>query len=200
MTLRLTGDPEADRLLNEDPLALVIGMLLDQQFPMERAFASPAELARRLGVERLSAAELARTDPDRLVEVFSARPALHRYPGSMAQRVQALARLVEEDWGGDVSRLWREARTGAELLDRLRALPGFGDRKARIFAALLGKQLRVRPRGWRPVSEPYGEPGTFLSIADVVDGESLARVRATKQAAKRAAKEASAPGADLATG
>jgi uncharacterized HhH-GPD family protein len=188
--LRLTGDPRADRLLAEDPFALVVGMLLDQQFPMERAFASPAELARRLGTERLDPGRLAAMNPERLAELFSARPALHRYPGSMAQRVQALSRMVTDHLGGDTARLWREPRTGEELVRRLEALPGFGTRKAKIFGALLGKQLGVRPRGWRQATAPYGEEDTRLSIADVVSPETLAEVRETKQAAKRAAKAA----------
>ncbi len=188
MALHLSGDPEADQLLTEDPLALVIGMLLDQQFPMERAFASPAELARRLGVRRLDPGALARMDPERLAELFAERPALHRYPKSMARRVQDLCAVIDEQLGGDTTALWTRPESGRELVDELESLPGFGNRKARIFCALLGKQLGVQPPGWREASEPYGEEGSFRSIADVVNGESLAQVRAVKQAAKRAAK------------
>jgi uncharacterized HhH-GPD family protein len=189
--LHLTGDEAADRMLSDDPLALVIGMLLDQQFPMERAFAAPAELARRLGVGHLDAVSLATMDPDRLAEAFAERPALHRYPGSMAGRVAALSKVVADRFEGDASRLWSTASTGDQLVDTLTSLPGFGTRKAKIFAALLGKQLGVRPRGWRQASDPYGTAGTRLSIADVVGPESLAEVRSEKQRIKRAAAAAS---------
>ena len=196
MELHLSGDPEADRLLSEDPLALVIGMLLDQQFPMERAFASPAELARRLGVQRLDPGALARTDPERLADLFAERPALHRYPRSMARRVQDLSAVIDEQLGGDTTALWTRPQSGRELVDELESLPGFGNRKARIFCALLGKQLGVRPPGWREASDPYGEAGSFRSIADVVNQESLAEVRAVKQAVKQAAKRAATAGGD----
>jgi len=196
MALHLSGDPEADRLLTEDPLALVIGMLLDQQFPMERAFASPAELARRLGVARLDPGALARMDPERLAAIFAERPALHRYPKSMAGRVQDLCAVIEEQLGGDTTALWTRPESGRELVDELESLPGFGNRKARIFCALLGKQLGVQPPGWREASEPYGEAGSFRSIADVVNAESLAEVRAVKQAVKQAAKTATKAGGD----
>lgn len=188
MALHLTGDAAADRLLSEDPLALVTGMLLDQQFPMERAFAAPAELLRRLDRPGLDAGELAAMDPERLVEVFATRPALHRYPGSMARRVHALAQVVHDQYGDGAANIWLGAATGPQLLGRVNTLPGFGERKARIFVALLGKQLGVRPRGWRQASSPFGDPGTSLSIADVTGPESLASVRATKQAQKQAAK------------
>ncbi len=196
MALHLSGDPEADRLLTEDPLALVIGMLLDQQFPMERAFASPAELARRLGVARLDPGALARMDPERLAAIFAERPALHRYPKSMAGRVQDLCAVIEEQLGGDTTALWTRPESGRELVDEFESLPGFGNRKARIFCALLGKQLGVQPPGWREASEPYGEAGSFRSIADVVNAESLAEVRAVKQAVKQAAKRATKAGGD----
>jgi len=199
MELHLSGEPEADRLLSEDPLALVIGMLLDQQFPMERAFASPAELARRLGVQRLDPSALARTDPERLADLFAERPALHRYPRSMARRVQDLCAVIDEQLGGDTTALWTRPQSGRELVDELESLPGFGNRKARIFCALLGKQLGVQPPGWREASEPYGEEGSFRSIADVVNEESLAEVRAVKQAVKQAAKRAATAGGDAAS-
>ncbi|MGH3612604.1 MAG: HhH-GPD-type base excision DNA repair protein [Pseudonocardia sp.] len=188
MTLILAQDPDADALLDRDPLALLIGMLLDQQFPMERAFAGPALLAQRLGRAALNPHELAGYDPDALVEIFRGPPALHRYPGSMAKRVQALAALIIERYDGDVTRLWRDAVDGRELVTRLAALPGFGAQKAQIFTALLGKQRRVTPAGWREAAGGYGEQGVHRSIADVVDAASLGRVREYKQQQKAAAK------------
>jgi uncharacterized HhH-GPD family protein len=185
-TLRLAQDDDADRMLSRDPLALLIGMLLDQQFPMERAFTSPWLLAQRLGRERLDAAEIAGWDPDAFAKVMAGPPALHRYPGAMAGRVQALCVHVVAGYGGDASALWRTAATGAELLKRVRALPGFGEQKSRIFVALLGKQLGVRPEGWREAAGAYGLEGSHRSVADVNDAASLARVRAFKQEAKRA--------------
>ncbi|MFI5100080.1 MAG: HhH-GPD-type base excision DNA repair protein [Actinomycetes bacterium] len=184
-------DPEADALLSRDAFALLVGMLLDQQFPMERAFAGPRTLAGRLGTpDRLDPAAIADHDPQDFVALMSKPPAVHRFPGSMAGRVQALAAAVAGNYGGDGSALWREARSGQELLDRLRALPGFGDQKARIFVALLGKQLRVRPDGWRAAAGAYGEDGSRRSVADVVDAFSLGEVRSFKQEQKRAAKQA----------
>jgi len=187
-TLRLAQDPDADALLARDPLALLVGMLLDQQFPLERAFASPYLLARRLSRQTLDAAEIAAYDPDLFAKVMAGPPALHRYPAAMAGRVQAVCRHVADEHGGDAAALWRTAATGRELLGRLRELPGFGEQKARIFVALLGKQLGVRPPGWREAAGPYGEEGSRRSAADVTDAESLAQVRAAKQAAKQAAR------------
>ena len=186
--LRLAQDPDADALLSNDPLALLMGMLLDQQFPLEWAFRAPWRLAQRMERTSLDAAEIADYDPEAFVKLMAGPPALHRYPASMAQRVQALCRLVVEEYGGDAAALWRTAGTGKELLARLRALPGFGEQKARIFVALLGKQLGVRPEGWQEVAGPYGEDGSRRSAADVTDAETLAEVRAFKQAAKRATK------------
>jgi uncharacterized HhH-GPD family protein len=186
--LRLAQDPDADALLSNDPLALLMGMLLDQQFPLEWAFRAPWRLAQRMERTSLDAAEIAGWDPEAFVKLMAGPPALHRYPAAMAQRVQALCRLVVEEYGGDAAALWRTAGTGKELLVRLRALPGFGEQKARIFVALLGKQLGVRPDGWQEVAGPYGEDGSRRSAADVTDAETLAEVRAFKQAAKRAAK------------
>ena len=186
--LRLAQDPDADALLSNDPLALLMGMLLDQQFPLEWAFRAPWRLAQRMERTSLDAAEIADYDPEAFVKLMAGPPALHRYPAAMAQRVQALCRLVVEEYGGDAGALWRTAGTGKELLVRLRALPGFGEQKARIFVALLGKQLGVRPEGWREVAGPYGEDGSRRSAADVTDAETLAEVRAFKQAAKRATK------------
>ena len=185
--LHITGDTEADTLLSNDPLALLIGMLLDQQVTMEKAFGSPAELARRLG-GRLDAASIAAMDAGALDAVFRERPALHRYPGSMAGRVQALCRAVAEDYGNMADAIWTGVPSGDELLARLRALPGFGEQKAKIFAALLGKQLGVHPEGWREATKPYGEPGSFLSVADITEPAALEKVRANKRAIKAQAK------------
>ncbi|HZG89348.1 MAG TPA: HhH-GPD-type base excision DNA repair protein [Pseudonocardia sp.] len=192
--LSLSQDAESDALLDRDPLALLIGMLLDQQVPMEHAFWAPAELARRLGRDRLDAAELAGHDPDALIAVFATPRALHRYPKSMAGRVQALCAAVVERYDGDVTRLWADVADGVELRSRLVSLPGYGMQKAQIFTALLGKQRGVTPPGWREAAGAYGEQGAYRSVADVVDPASLARVRETKQAAKAAAKQAAAQG------
>jgi uncharacterized HhH-GPD family protein len=190
--LRIAQDPAADELLGRDPLALLVGMLLDQQFPMERAFAAPRLLADRLGVETLSAAQLAECDPEVLLGHFQGPPALHRYPGSMATRTQELARLLVERYDGRADALWSDAPDGATLLRRLRELPGFGAQKAAIFLALLGKQCGVTPEGWRQAAGQYGEDGARRSVADITGPESLAEVRSTKQQAKQAAKEAKA--------
>ncbi len=184
MALCLAQDADADALLDRDPLALLIGMLLDQQFPMERAFAGPALLAQRLGVTELDARLLASHDPEALVQIFRGPPAVHRYPGSMAGRVQALAAAVVEQYDGDASRIWTDVEDGRELFRRLAALPGFGKQKAQIFTALLGKQRGVTPPGWREAAGGYGEEGVHRSVADVVDAASLAQVRSYKQAKK----------------
>jgi uncharacterized HhH-GPD family protein len=191
MTLCIAQERAADELLTNDPLALLIGMQLDQQFPMERAFGSPYVLAQRLGVDRLDAAALADADPDRLATLFSTPPALHRYPGSMAARVQSLCRLLVDRYDGDAAQLWETAATGAELRKRLQELPGFGEQKAKIFVALLGKQRGVRPEGWREAAGSYGDEGSTRSVADVTGPESLAKVREFKKQAKAAAKAAS---------
>jgi uncharacterized HhH-GPD family protein len=185
--LHLTGDAEADELLSRDALALLIGMLLDQQFPMERAFAGPHVLSQRLGHEP-TAPELADFDPEALAEIFAQPPVIHRYPKSMATRVQALCRLLGDRYDGEAASIWREADTGAELVRRIQELPGFGKQKARIFVALLGKQYGVTPPGWREAAGPYGEEGSHTSIADVTGPDSLQEVRAHKRAAKAAAK------------
>jgi uncharacterized HhH-GPD family protein len=187
-SLYLSGNRDADDLLATDPLALLIAMVLDQQIPLERAFGAPAELRERLG--DLDAAHIATLSPDAVVAVFSAKPALHRFPGSMAKRVQQVCQVVLDDHEGNAADIWEEARDGEDLRARLTRLPGFGEQKARIFAALLGKQFGVRPPGWREACAPFGEPGTFQSVADIVDPASLAQVRATKQAMKAAAKAA----------
>src|SRR5579872_7024637 len=161
-SLHLSQNPVADRLLSDDPLALLIGMVLDQQVPLEWAFAAPAELQRRLDKaldEPLDAAEISAMDPDALAALFSRRPALHRFPGSMAKRVHELCRTLVDDYGGKADAVWQDVADGNELFDRVRALPGFGEQKAKIFVALLGKQLGVRPDAWDAVSAPFGEPG-----------------------------------------
>jgi uncharacterized HhH-GPD family protein len=185
-------EPEANELLSRSPLALLIGMVLDQQVPLERAFSAPLDLARRLGHEPTTA-ELADFDPVVLADLFSERPALHRYPKAMAARVQDMARLIVDQYDGEPERLWTTAETGAELLRRVSALPGFGAQKAQIFVALLGKQFGVQPRGWREAAGMFGAEGSHLSVADICDAESLARVRSYKQELKAAAKAAKAP-------
>jgi uncharacterized HhH-GPD family protein len=190
--LHLSQDPEADRLISEDPLALLIGMILDQQMPLERAFRAPLDLQARLKAG-LDASAIAAMDPDRLVDLFSARPALHRFPAANAKRVQDLCRILD-DYGGDAAAIWTKAVDGADLFRRVLALPGFGEHKARIFVALLGKQLGVRPKGWREAAGPFGPDGTFRSVADIVDADTLGKVRATKAEMKAAAKAATAPG------
>jgi uncharacterized HhH-GPD family protein len=187
--IALTLQPEADDLLSRDPLALLLGMLLDQQMPMERAFLGPYKLATRMGVERLSARDLSAVDPVEFEELCAAAPAIHRFPKAMASRIRALAAYIVEVYDGDTAAIWSPATSlsGEQLRQRLASLPGFGPAKAAIFTALLGKQCGVTPPGWREASSPYGEPGSFRSVADVVDHESLIKVRQTKQAAKAAA-------------
>jgi uncharacterized HhH-GPD family protein len=187
-TLHLAQDPEADRLLATDPLALLVGMLLDQQIPLEKAFSSPYVLAQRLGIEKLDAALIAEYDPEALAAIFTKPPALHRFPGSMAARVQALCVIIRDEYDGDAAAVWSRATTGAELVKRLKTLPGFGAQKAQIFAALLGKQLGVQPAGWREASGQFGEEGSYRSVADIVDAASLSKVREYKKQLKAAAK------------
>lgn len=187
--LTITGDRAADDLLGADPLALLIGMLLDQQVPMETAFAGPAKIRDRLG--SFDAVTIAGVDPEEFVELCRTPPAVHRYPGNMAGRIQALCQSLVENWDGDASALWtRGDPDGAEVYRRLSALPGFGDQKARIFVALLGKQYGFDGDGWRDAAGSYGDDGSHRSVADIVDAESLAKVRETKRAAKAAAKKA----------
>jgi uncharacterized HhH-GPD family protein len=194
MSLHITADPAADELLTEDPLALLIGMLLDQQVAMETAFAGPLKIQQRVG--SVDAATIAGYDPDEFTAAFKTPPAVHRFPGSMASRVQSLCQSLVEEWGGDASALWTEpdaagnAPDGPTVLKRLKALPGFGEQKAKIFLALLGKQCGFDGAGWREASSPYGEEGSFRSVADIVSPESLALVREHKRAMKAAAKNA----------
>ena len=185
--LHLTGDDAADALLASNPLALLIGMVLDQQIPLEWAFKGPYELQSRLGAP-LSASEIAEMDPDKLAEVFSTKPALHRYPGSMAARTQALCQTIVDEFAGRAQSIWTEARDGKDLYRRIKSLPGFGEMKAKIFIALLGKQCGLSVAGWEEVSTPYSEPGSRRSVADIVDDDSLKEVRAFKAKAKKAAK------------
>lgn len=187
MALRLTQDPRADELLSRDPLALLLGMLLDQQIPMERAFAGPRTLAERLG--ELDAPGIAAMDPEQLTTACAGPPAIHRFPGSMAKRIQALCDYLAEHHDGDVARLWTDGDPdGREVLRRLKALPGFGDQKARIFLALLGKQWGVQPAGWREAAGAYGDESARRSIADVVDQDTLEEVRSFKKQEKAAKK------------
>ena len=188
--IRLAQEPAADELLSRDPFALLTGMLLDQQVPMEKAFAGPRLIADRLGLADLDPAVVAETDPDDFAAIMAGPPAVHRYPQSMGTRVQALARVIVEQYGGDAAALWTPVASGPELYKRLNALPGFGPQKAKIFVALLGKQRGVRPRGWQTAAGDYGLRG-FRSVADVVDDESLMKVRETKRSAKAAAKASS---------
>ncbi|HMC51443.1 MAG TPA: HhH-GPD-type base excision DNA repair protein [Acidimicrobiales bacterium] len=192
-SLALSGDAAADQLLSREPLALLVGMVLDQQVPLEWAFHGPLELKSRLG-GRLDAADMAEMDPDELRALFAKPPALHRFPGSMAGRVHELCKVLVEEYGGEADAVWRGAQSGTELLKRVKALPGFGDQKARIFVALLGKQLGVRPPGWEEAAGDYGRAGTFMSVADITSTETLAKVRTYKQARKAEARAASGSG------
>jgi uncharacterized HhH-GPD family protein len=190
VTLHLSQQPEADELLGRSPLAALVGMLLDQQVPMEWAFAGPYTIAQRMGADDLDANEIASYDPERFAALLSEKPAVHRYPGSMGKRIHQLCQYLVEHYDGDAAAVWKDAATGGELLRRLKELPGFGPQKAQIFLALLGKQLGVRPKGWREAAGPYGEAKSFRSVADITGPESLAKVRAHKQEMKAAAKAA----------
>ncbi|MDT0201338.1 HhH-GPD-type base excision DNA repair protein [Nocardioides sp. AE5] len=189
MAINITGDPTADKVLTDDPFALLAGMLLDQQFPMEQAFAGPAKVLDRFG--SLDPELIANADPEQFADLCAQTPAVHRFPGSMAARLQALAALVVERYDGKTERLWQEAGSGKELLKRVQELPGFGKQKAQIFVALLAKQLGVRPDGWEQAAGDYALEGR-RSVADVVDAQSLQEVRDHKKQMKAAAKAASA--------
>ncbi|MFE0626674.1 HhH-GPD-type base excision DNA repair protein [Streptomyces sp. NPDC058864] len=191
-TLHLAQQPEADALLSRSPLAALVGMLLDQQIPMEWAFSGPWTIAQRMGRDDLDAGEIAAYDPEAFSGLLSQKPAVHRYPGSMAKRVQQLCQYLVEHYEGDAGAVWSGVSDGRELLTRLNELPGFGKQKAQIFLALLGKQLGVTPGGWREAAGAYGERDSHRSVADITGPESLDKVRAFKQEQKRAAKEAKA--------
>ena len=184
--IQIAQEPAADEVLSESPFALLVGMLLDQQYPMEHAFRGPAKILERFG--SIDPRAIAEADPEEFAALCSTPPAIHRYPGSMAQRVQALARLVVDEYDGQADRLWEGVAHGKELMRRLQELPGYGKQKAQIFTALLAKQLDVRPEGWELVAGDYSEPGGYRSVADVVDAQSLERVRAFKKEKKAAAK------------
>ncbi|WP_285033381.1 HhH-GPD-type base excision DNA repair protein [Mycolicibacterium sp. lyk4-40-TYG-92] len=191
--LQLVQEPSADALLESNPFALLVGMLLDQQIPMEVAFAGPKKLEDRMG--GLDARAIADHNPDKFAELFAQTPAVHRFPGSMAKRVQALSQVIVDEYDGNAAALWTTGDPdGKEVLRRLKALPGFGEQKAKIFLALLGKQYGVTPEGWRAAAGDYGKEGTHMSVADVVDKGSLDQVRAYKKQMKAAAKEATAKG------
>lgn len=185
--LTLSQDQEADELLSSSPLALLIGVVLDQQIALEKAFTAPLLLSQRLG-EPLDARKIALMETDRLEKLFSLKPALHRYPSSMARRVQDVCIVVAEEYGNDASRIWREAENGKELYKRIKKLPGFGEMKAKIFIALLGKQLGLDVPNWREASAPFSEAGSYRSIADIRDKDSLSKVREYKAQMKAQAK------------
>jgi uncharacterized HhH-GPD family protein len=184
MTLAMPIEPAANELLSRDAFALLLAMMLDQQVPFEKAFSGPYELSRRLGHEA-AAREIAEFDPDALADIFAERPALHRFPRAMAGRAQELAKIVDQEYDGDASAVWTTAADGAELALRLAKLPGFGKYKAQITIALLGKQLGVRPPGWREAAGHYGEEDSRYSVADIADDESLLAVRSYKKQMKR---------------
>jgi uncharacterized HhH-GPD family protein len=191
--LALSQHEDADALLSEDPLALLIGMVLDQQVALEWAFIGPLTLKSRLG--HLDARRIAEMDPEDLVQVALQKPPIHRYPAAMARRVHELCQLIVDEYDGDAAAVWTGATDGADLYKRIKALPGFGEMKARIFVALVGKQLGVRPKGWEAAAGDYAKKGTYMSVADIVDGPSLDKVRQYKQAKKQAAKAAAADAA-----
>ena len=185
MTLQITQDEAADEVLSTNAFALLSGMLLDQQFPMERAFAGPLKILDRFGT--LDPDAIAAAAPEDFAAICATPPAVHRYPGAMAARLQELARHIVDVYDGRTASLWQTAESGVDLLHRLLELPGFGRQKAQIFVALLGKQLDVRPDDWREVAGPYGDEGSFRSVADVRDAASLAKVRTFKKEQKAAA-------------
>jgi uncharacterized HhH-GPD family protein len=188
-TLHLARDRAADDFLAEDPLALLVGMLLDQQIPLEKAFSGPYVLAQRLGTDRLDVDTLADYDAEEFTKIFATPPAIHRFPKAMAERTQKLAQTIRDDFAGDAATVWTGARDGADLLKRISSLPGFGPQKAQIFTALLGKQFAVRPRGWRAAAGDFGKAGSYRSVADIVDEASLTKVREHKKLMKAAAKK-----------
>ena len=185
MAIHITGDERADQVLTDSPFALLCGMLLDQQFPMERAFAGPAKVLERFG--SLDPAQIAAADPEQFASLCAEPPAVHRFPGSMAERIQTVARIVVEEYDGQAERIWTEATDANDLFKRMTSLPGFGKQKSQIFVALLAKQLGVRPKGWEAVVGDYSQEG-YRSVADVVDVASLEKVRAYKNEKKASAR------------
>ena len=183
----LTGDPAADQLLTEDDNALLIGMVLDQQVPMEKAFSGPLVIAQRTG-GKLDVAGIAAMPEEEFVALCSRPPAIHRFPAAMAKRVRQLCQVLTEEYDGEAGNIWRDAKSGEEVNKALRSLPGFGEDKAAIFTAVLGKRRGIAAPGWRDAAGGYGEEGSYRSVSDIVDGESLARVRETKRAVKAAKK------------
>ena len=188
--LRLTGYPEADQLLTDDDNALLIGMVLDQQVPMEKAFSGPLVIAQRMG-GRLDVAKITAMSEDEFVGLCSERPAIHRFPAAMAKRIRQVCQALTDEYDGEAANIWKDVGSGDELKAKLAGLPGFGADKAAIFTAVLGKQRGITPDGWQTAAGYYGEPGTFRSVADIVDDTSLQKVRETKKSVK-AAKKASA--------
>jgi uncharacterized HhH-GPD family protein len=188
--LWLTGNPEADRLLSEDDNALLLAMVLDQQVPMEKAFSGPLVIAQRMGGS-LDVAKIAAMSEDEFVELCSQRPAIHRFPAAMAKRIHQVCRVLADDYDGQATNVWKDARSGEEVKANLARLPGFGPDKAAIFTAVLGKLRGITPEGWQDAAGYYGEPGTFRSVADIVDNDSLQKVRETKKSVKAAKKEMS---------
>ena len=189
--LQLVQDPAADALLAANPFALLVGMMLDQQIPMEVAFAGPKKINERIG--GFDAELIAGYDPEKFVALCSETPAIHRFPGSMATRLQTLAQIIVDEYDGDAANVWTAGSPdGREVLTRLKKLPGFGDQKAKIFLALLGKQYGLKAKGWQEAAGDYGKSGIFMSVADIHDQTSLDRVRGHKKQMKAAAKEAKA--------
>lgn len=189
MAIWLTTDSEANELLEREPLALLIGMLLDQQVTIETAFAGPKKILERIG--KLDARTIAEYDPEKFAALCSTPPAIHRFPGSMSKRIQALCQGLVESYDGSAEAVWTAGEpSGAEVLKRLKALPGFGEAKAKIFLALLGKQRGLTAKGWQKAAGEFGKKGSFLSVADITDEASLQEVRAYKKQMKAAAKAA----------
>ena len=184
MAIHITGDEAADKLLSENPFALLVGMMLDQQYPMEHAFRGPAKVVSRFGT--FEPAAIAAADPEEFAGLCSTPPAIHRFPGSMAARLQEIARIVVDEYDGDASRIWTDAADAKDLAKRVQALPGFGAQKVKIFVALLAKQVGARPEGWEKVAGDYALDG-YRSVADVVDPDSLQKVRDHKKEMKTAA-------------
>lgn len=180
--LPVTGDQKMDELIDSDPFARLLGMMLDQQITMEKAFAGPYLLRERLG-GTLTPTSIVGCDPDTFDAAFRAKPAIHRFPGSMGKRAVALATMIVDDYGGDTERIWTEAADGSDLFARLRALPGFGDDKSRIFIAMLAKRFDIKPKGWQKAAGVFAE-STPRSVADIDSAEGLARVRAWKKQQK----------------